>query len=226
MCIIKIQKKYRQILAIEQTKIREFEVYKEKRLNELKNKQFARVIVNFLKESVVKINKERDAFRKTGDLKHRRKGIANLAKIRTITRKNTIMNMISDQQSALRLSDAPECIPSIYSIFRVTAKDKKRPLTPAERTQLQTEASSIRRKSIIVKRNYPNMCVTRSVKLSQDKQTEIFTKESKYKNRTKYHNLDSDFKQNTESSFNRINCDTHPPTPEFFESQQKTRKIS
>ena len=172
-CVICIQKKIRQIYAIEEKKkLENFKKYKEKRLNELKINQYTRKILKFLQTSVAKLKFEREEYRKNSEASRRRKGVINTFKNNPQRHYSKILSIITEKQSPLKTAETAEWIPNLFSIFRATSRNKNRPLTPSERVHIQTESGCIRRKSIKIKRNYPKRYEPLTPKIDTEKQAE------------------------------------------------------
>ena len=210
--------------------------FRKLRLDYLRKRIMGRKILRFMMNCVIRLTLEREEQRKIITASSRRKGIRNPKRIRPCAhRDDGILSRLSQVLS----SDTGDMdmIPNVYSIFRV-GRTKNRPLTPSEHTQLQTEASTIRRRSVSIKRSLPKVEVT---SISKDLKEDIKElrnskelkeiKEYKENKVSKPQNLNkprftSDYLQNTESTFNRIFSKDQPPTPDFMKHTKKSRKIN
>lgn len=225
-CVLKIQKKFRQYLTSEIIAVKKFEAYREKRLQEIKENHSVKVITNFMKEALEKILKEKEELRKFNEVSKRRKGITNTMRVRVSTKREiSPYGQLFDAFSPLVPLEKFNYIPNVYSIFRpVTSKQRK--LTQAEKTQLHTESSCSRRKSISVCRNSGPLLRNPKLPIETVSNSMVFYTESiKKKNLEKFAHITPNVQGHTESSYNRANAEDTPPTPEFFKSESKYKKI-
>jgi uncharacterized protein YfkK (UPF0435 family) len=236
--VLVIQKKFRHFLNYFNVQRAKDEKYKNLRLEHLRKKAMGRKILRFLKRFIELLSQEREDQRKQLTANNRRKGIRNVRRFRPCVHKDE--GILARLSQALT-NDPPdtEMIPNIYSIFRII-RSRNRPLTPSEHSQLQTEASSIRRRSVSIKRSLPRVDNSSHARDSKEEQKEtkasydfknskdlkevkVFTstevKYSRGRNALEY-------LQNTENSYNRVHSRDQPPTPEFMKNSKKSRKIN
>lgn len=214
--VLKIQKKFRQFLSEFKHRTVKHEFYKESRLLYIRIRIAGRVISRFMKKTIERLAFEREEQRKLLIIGSRRKGIRNVRRSKHYTNKNDFFTRFS--QVFTSGSEDKEMIPNIYSIFRIN-RPRNRPLTPSEHTQLQTEASSNRRRSVSFKRNLPKIEKFSLVK-------EVKEEDKKVKDKDKVFRKSELYLQNTESSYNRMVFKDQPPTPEFLKVEKKSRKIN
>ena len=234
--IVKIQKKFRHFLNYPALQKAKDDKYRKLRLDYLSKRVMGRKILRFMRNCVERLALEREEQRKILTASSRRKGIRNPKRIRPCShRDDGILSRLSQV-----LSSDPgdsDMIPNVYSIFRV-GRSRNRPLTPSEHTQLQTEASTIRRRSVSIKRSLPKVEVTsiskdlkedlKDLRNSKELKEIKECKETKTLKQAKQPKprFTSDYLQNTESTFNRIFSKDQPPTPDFMKHSKKSRKIN
>lgn len=191
------------------------EKFKEDRLLYFRIRVKARVILRFLKRTAERLAIQREEQRKNLIIASRRKGIRNHKRSRLPTKKTeNFLARLSQVFSSE--SEEKDLIPNVFSIFRVK-RGRNRPLTPSEHTQLQTEASSIRRRSVSIKRSLPKVdqfVVNKEVKQEDKKINQKVVKRTEF------------YLKDTECSYNRVVFRDQPPTPEFLKSEKKSRKIN
>lgn len=213
--VLKIQKKFRQFLSHFKYRAAQIEKYREERLLYFRIRIKARVILKFLKRTAERLAIQREEQRKSLIVASRRKGIRNCKRSRQYTKKTeNFLSRLSQVFSSE--SEEKDMIPNVFSIFRLS-RQRNRPLTPSEHTQLQTEASSIRRRSVSIKRSLPRveqLVQNKEVKQEDKKKGEKVVKRTEF------------YLKDTECSYNRVVFRDQPPTPEFLKSEKKSRKIN
>ena len=171
----------------------------------------------------MKICEEREKRRRLIEQSRRRKAIRNTNKP-IVRQKETLQPKFIGSLSPLRKSsDKIDYIPSIYSIFPASPP-KVKELTQSEKTRMQTESSCLRRKSILVKRVSPTRLISTEKISAKIVEEESFKKLQKNNKRRYAHILPNVLGQ-TESSFNRVNCDSSPSTPDFFQTEPRSKII-
>ena len=217
--VLKIQRKFRQFLSGFKYRAVVHEFHKENRLLFIRIRIAGRVILRFMKKTIERLALQREEQRNLLNTASRRKGIRNVRPSKQPTHKNDFFTRFS--QVFTSGSEDKEMIPNVFSIFRIS-RQRNRPLTPSEHTQLQTEASSIRRRSVSIKRSLPKIekfSLVKEVKEKEDRKVKEKEKEKVFRKSELY-------LRDTESSYNRMACKDQPPTPEFLKVEKKSRKIN
>jgi hypothetical protein len=215
LLITAIQIKFKAFLAQEHVSQKKFEKEKEEKLEKLRLNQKARIVYRFLRKCLNIFRKEKEDLRMSSLLpRYRRKAIRNNNIISNKPR-TSLLSVISQSHSPALDPDVSTSIPNIFGIYRIIT-NKNRPLSSAEKSQQQTESSCIRRRSVMVKRFYPPVSTSCSLKLDDEKLSKV--------SKDRYSHVYSNYLHDTESSYNRINCEPQPPTPDFIRNKEFTKK--